>query len=154
ERDDERRVEEPARVKVLDQGGDGGLKGGKLAVERREELDVVVPSPFIQGDEGDARLDQPARQEAALAERIAAVEIAELRGLALDVERLLGLSRRDEVVALLVVFIEGVDGVAGRLVDDPPEVVDASAKGAPRFEAFGLQPARDRHVADAEARRV
>ena len=42
---------------------------GQAAVEALEDLGVVVPAAAVDGDEPDARLDQPAGQQAPLAER-------------------------------------------------------------------------------------
>ena len=53
------------------------------------------------GHAAHARLDQPAGHQARLAERVAAVLVAELVGLGVDVERLLGGGRGHQVERLL-----------------------------------------------------
>ena len=41
---------------------------------------MVVPAAFVERDERDARLDQPAGQQEPLAERVAAVGVADASG--------------------------------------------------------------------------
>ena len=75
--DDERLVEKPALLEVLDQGGDRLVRF--LAAIHQAVADVVrlvvavlVPAPVVKLDEADAALDQPARQQAVVGERFLA----------------------------------------------------------------------------------
>ena len=66
-------------VHVLHQAGPGHVELGQLLfLEDLEVVGVRVPAAGVDGDEGHARLDQPARQQHALAEVGAAVQVAEL----------------------------------------------------------------------------
>ena len=122
--------------------GDGPLEDGQPLVARLEDADVMVPAAFVERDERHAGLDQPAGQQAALADGRAAVRLADGVRLAADVERGLGLLRADQVVALLVVLVEGHHRVARRRLGDPPEPIDAAPQVAPAVEPGVGSPRR------------
>ena len=65
-----------------------------------EDLAVVVPAPFKDRDERHAGLDQPAREQAALADPGPAVAVAEPGVFARQVERLAGGGAGDHLVRL------------------------------------------------------
>ena len=64
-----------------------------------------------------AGLDQPAGQQAALAERVPAVQVAGRVGLGVEVERVAGPARDDQAEGPVVVLVEVVvgDGLVDRL---------------------------------------
>src|SRR5437870_11396756 len=95
----------------------------------------MVPAAVVQRDERHPRLDEPPRQKGALAERIAAISVAHALRLAVDVERGLGFTRTDQVVALLVLLIEGVDRIARFLIEDARHAIDLAANLTARIEA-------------------
>ena len=67
-------------LQIVDQGGECRVNLlGELA-DLLVVLLVSVPAVGADLDEGDPGLDQPAGQQAALAERIAAVGVAECSG--------------------------------------------------------------------------
>ena len=72
-----------------------------------------IPAAVGDRDEPDARLDQPPRQQAALAERVPPVAVAEPRIFRVDVERLLGVGGRDQVIGLLVERVGGLRAATG-----------------------------------------
>src|SRR5262245_31189314 len=87
-RDDQRRVEQAAPVQVLEQGRQGAVEHPAVAVLHDGEVAVVhIPAAVavildrldmaapVDLDEGLARLDQPAGDQAALAERMRAVSL-------------------------------------------------------------------------------
>ena len=67
--------------------------GSSCSLSVAEIAVVRVPIAMIDGDAADAGLHQSARHEARLAERVAAVLVAQGVGLGVDVERLLGVRR-------------------------------------------------------------
>src|SRR5262249_34847995 len=93
--DDQRRVEQPARAEVVYQGRPRRVEDPAEALDRVEVLRVAVPTGRrILGDarerdlhERHAALDQPPRQEAALAEVVATVGVPQGGRLAVQLER-------------------------------------------------------------------
>jgi len=86
---------------------------------------MVVPAPIIERDERHARLDEPPRQQRPLAQRVTTEGVADLVGLAVDLERPLGGFRSHEGQRLLAVFVGPLDWIAGgptraRLPHAPP----------------------------------
>ena len=79
---DQHPLGQAALVQVLDQARQRGVERRELAAAAREELAVVVPAPFGDGHERDPRLDQPAGEQAGLADPGPAVAVAEPRVLA------------------------------------------------------------------------
>ena len=68
---DQRRFQQAAVGQVLEQGRERRVEPGQEAVLQGDEVVLVrVPAAVGDGDEPDARLDQPPRQQAALAERV------------------------------------------------------------------------------------
>ena len=93
--DDQRRIEQAAGSQVFHQGGPGRVEDVAQALDGVEVLLVRVPADAVvvhtaQGDldERHAALDQPAGQQAALAEQVAAIGIAHAVRLLFQVERL------------------------------------------------------------------
>ena len=81
--DDQRFVEQAASIQVVEQGGETLVGRGHqavlelieiVAVRIPEVLSVVVP---VDRHQADARLDEPARQQQALAVDVPAVAVAE-----------------------------------------------------------------------------
>src|SRR5713101_3137281 len=68
-----------------------------------------IPTTVIDGDEPDAGLHQSSGKQAALAEVVSAVRIAEFVRLLLQVERLLCNRRGDQVECLCIEVIQGLD---------------------------------------------
>ena len=92
-----------------------------------EMLLVRVPALVVDGDVGDAALDQPPRHQAGLAEGVAAVTVAQVVLLLRQVEDLAGVAE-DQVVGLLLGLLGG-----GQLRDRPAWPVPACpACGATR----------------------
>jgi len=81
-------VEEAARVEVGDEGGEGAVEFAAAIFHALGELLVHVPAAALDLDEADAVLDQPPREEAALAEFVPAILVARRGGLGAEVERL------------------------------------------------------------------
>src|SRR5439155_167724 len=99
--DDERRVEEVLVGEVFDQGAHGRVELARELGDVLEVLLVRVPAAESDLDEGNARLDEPARHEDALAEAAHAVRLALLLGLLRHVEDLRE-RRNEEALRLLV----------------------------------------------------
>ena len=94
-------LEHAPLLQVGDQGGEPRVDlVGQLA-DLLVVLLVGVPAVGADLDEGDAGLDQPAGQQAALAERGPAVGVAERLGLLIEVERL-HVGREDHLGGLAV----------------------------------------------------
>ena len=123
-------------------------------VEAVEDADVVVPAALVERDERHAGLDQPPGQQAPLAERRCG---RRRRGRVSGSRRMSKAAwascERHQVVALLVILVERHGRVAGRLVGEPPEAVDAGAEVAAAVEPVVGQAARQGDVADPEVRR-
>ncbi len=158
EGDDERFVEEATFVEIRDEGGKAAIEhGGGLVFHAAGEADVDIPGVVVavgdfrpdHFDDARAGFDQAAGEEAALAERVAAVAVANFVGLIAERERFAGLAGRDEAEGRVVVFVEVVlgDGLVDfghALVD---HVAEAGAAIEPRFAHFGPQ----REVIDLDA---
>jgi len=154
EGDDEGAFQQAVVRQVADERGHGVVPFRQPFAAGTEDVGVMVPAAVIDGDEGDAGLDEAAGEEGSLAETVAAVGGADFFGLAVDVERGLGLFGGDEVVPLAVVRVKAADGVAGGGVvvalDFVHELFEVSAAAeAPLGEAAG-----EGDVADAEVRVV
>ena len=86
----------PAAPEVVHQGRPAGVEHAAELLDRLEVLLVRVPAERLVAvdarerhlDERHPALDQPAGEQAALAERVAAVGVAERGGLVVEVERL------------------------------------------------------------------
>ena len=88
---------------------------------------LCVSQPLVvDGDVGDAALDQPPRHQAGLAERVAAVAVAQVVLLLREVEDLAGIAE-DQVVGLLLGVVEG--GQLRVALQGVPERVRACAAG-------------------------
>ncbi len=78
--DDGRVRQQPALLQILDQRAHRPIHLGQLVVlERREDVLVVVPAAEIHFDERHTLFDQPAGHQAAAAEVILAVALADRR---------------------------------------------------------------------------
>ena len=93
---------------------------------------VRVPVAVVDGHAADAGLDQPPGHQARLAERVAAVLVAQLVGLGVDVERLLGLRRGHQVERLLLEDADGLGVAVGRAPRRP-------AGSGPRWRSSSLR---------------
>ena len=62
--DDQRVVEQAARLEVLDQAGDGPVRPGAASGQGVADVAVVVPAADRHLDEADARLAEPAGEQA------------------------------------------------------------------------------------------
>ena len=117
-----------------------------------QALEVVlvrVPAAVGDGDEPHAGFDQPAGQQAALAELVLAVGLAELGVFLREVERALRFRRGDHVEGGLVVLVEGVERrrlhVAAAL-----QLVDAGQHLLAEVDPLGGDAGGRRDVADDE----
>src|SRR5262249_42960809 len=68
--DDQRFLEEPARLQVLQEARNRLVDAGRLVAQRVLEVAVVVPLARSDLDKTDAGLDEPPRQQALLAEAV------------------------------------------------------------------------------------
>ena len=98
--DHQHAVGQPPVVEVFDQRRHGGVERRDLLAAALGDRGVVVPVPLGDRDERHARLDQPAGQQAALADPGPAVAVAEPGVLAREVERLAGRGAGDHLVGL------------------------------------------------------
>src|SRR5262249_53667354 len=81
------RVEEAAIFEIGQERGHAAVQSRHQRVlERRENVLVRVPTRIGDGDEAHSGFDQPAGQEAALAEEIATVAVAQARVFGADLE--------------------------------------------------------------------
>ena len=72
---------------VVEQGADGLIDDRQVLAQPLEVVGVRVPADrLVDGDEAHARLDQPPGQQQPLAELVAAVAVAQLVRLLVDVE--------------------------------------------------------------------
>ncbi len=88
---------------------DGGVQDRQHAVHPLLEAGVEVPAAEGQGHEPDARLDQPAGQQGALAPLVPRVAVAEPRVLVLQVERPPGRWAEHHRERLLLEAVEALD---------------------------------------------
>ena len=79
-------VQHAALVEIFDQRAHGLIELAQLALHGREDAVVHVPAAQIDLDEGHALFDQPAGHQAAVGEAAAAVHVAHLLRLAVDLE--------------------------------------------------------------------
>src|SRR5581483_8142171 len=100
-------------------------------------------------DEGDARLDEAAGQEAGLAELVAAVAGAGFVGLLREVEGFAGVAE-DQGVGLLLELVHAAEGVD--LIGLGCEGVDGLKEGAALADALVGHAARRDETLDAEVR--
>ena len=104
----------PRVDEVLQQRGQALVQFRQLAPHGREVLLVRVPALVVDGDVGNAALDQSPGHQARLAEGVAAVAVAKVVFLLRQIEHLAGVAQ-DQVVGLLLrVFVGGELGVAGQ----------------------------------------
>ena len=82
----ERRAKEAAGLEVLEQGRHGGVEFADLPGQVLPQVAVHVPAPHLHLHAADATLDEPPREQAALAETRTAISFAGLVVLAGDVE--------------------------------------------------------------------
>src|SRR5262249_25913045 len=85
---DERPIESATFTQVLHQAGEACVGLPAQAAAALEVVLMRVPAAEPDFDKRDTRFDQPASQEATLAERIAAISVAGGGGFARKVERL------------------------------------------------------------------
>ena len=104
-------VEHPAIAEIFDQRGEGPIELRAeetfvvgIGVVQAAAVGVHVPAgdaedgvEVVDGDVAAAAFDQPPSHQAALAQRVAAVAVALLRGLLREVEGLLGFGRGQQV---------------------------------------------------------
>ena len=154
QRDHHRGLEEPARVEIVDQRGDGLVPGGEPGLEGDKERAVVVPAAVVDRHERHPRLDEPAGEEGLLAEGVAPVGIADTVGLGADVEGGLGRGGGDEVVAAGVVLVDAADRIAGGRIVKAGKAVGERPEFAALGEARPFDGARCGEIADPEARRI
>ena len=81
-------VEHAPVVEVFDQGRDRRVEGRQMLFQALLDVVVVVPVAGVDGDAGAPRLDQPPRQQGALAVEVPAVAVAQLRVFLAEVEGL------------------------------------------------------------------
>ena len=126
---------------------------------RLENAGVAVPGVAVGiavGDGGPvdlyearAGLDQPPGQQQALAERVAAIAVAQGRRFLVQVERFLGPAGEDQVEGLLIILVEGV--VADLAVDAFHALLDEVAQLGPVLEAIRRQVGPEGQVVDLDA---
>ena len=108
---DQRRVQQAARFEVGQQLRERLVDGRNQPVFQRLEIVLVrVPAAVGDRDEPHAGFDQAAGQQAALAEAITAVGVAELVVFLVDLKRFLRLRSDDHVEGGPVVLVQGVKG--------------------------------------------
>ena len=159
---DERRIEQAALGEVFDQGGVGLVvhraNDVAHALDRRKRLRAVdVPGDLVEhGQEGvdrhepHAALDQPPRQQAALAEAGHAVALASRRRFLRQVEGRARLGARHQPECRLEVAVQE-RGVFGSL-ERGDRVVDQLADLAPAVEANAADLLGRQQVGHAEVR--
>ncbi len=142
----QRLVEQAEPLEVVEQGRQAEVeRRGQGVLDRREVAGVGVPlelagPPVVDRHERDPGLDQPAGQQARLAERVPAVGLAHLGRLVADPERGLRGGRGEQVVRPVGELVAAADqrgrgDVAGETVerlDHPPpplEPVQGDAVG-------------------------
>ena len=86
-----------------------------------------VEAPEAEGDEADARLDEPARGEGGRADGAGAVALADRGRFLAEAECFLGLVRAEDFDGLLVEGIEAIDEI-GLLVELAEPVVEGLQK--------------------------
>src|SRR5207248_9862490 len=90
----------------------------------------------------------PPREQTPLPEAAAAIFFAQLRCFPLNIERLLGLARANQAVALLVEPIHVAHRIGRRLVVDSNHPIDQLPQVLAPLETSLAQLPRNRHVAD------
>ena len=85
-RNDERIRQHAALIEIADERGEALIEGRHFLVEVLENLLVMVPAAAVHGDKAHAAFDEPAGHEAALAELVVSVFVAQFRVLLRDVE--------------------------------------------------------------------
>src|ERR1051326_3666981 len=107
--DNEGAFEHAAIGEVAEQRGHGGIeRRQEVAFQRSEVVVVRVPVAVIDSHAAYAGLDQSSRHEAGLPERVPAVFVAELVGLGVNVERLLGGRRGHQVERFVLKDADGL----------------------------------------------
>ena len=150
----------PSAVEVGDQGGEGavgrryedvfqpvGLVGvGVPDRERRRFVGAAIP---VHLDQPHARLDQPAREQAALADRRPAVAVVDRVRFLFQAERLARLGRAEQVERLAGLLVEGRGGRV--VVEERQSAGDLFAEGAAGLDALDGQAVGQVDLADAIA---
>jgi hypothetical protein len=151
-------------VQIGDQRRQAGVQHGPdWFFMRPGKSGVMVPRVIV--GIGDLRPDdfdnlrpglhQPPRQEAALAERVAAIALAQFRGFFVEVESIPGASRKHQPQRLTVVFIECrfADGVVeGRhagidhVSQFRPAFQPCGGYFGPQFQVVDVQPVHLRQI--------
>ncbi len=142
ETDDERILQQSAGRHVFDQRRKTLIELGQLLVQVFENLGVMVPAAVVDRHEPHVVLDEPARQEATLPERGAAIAIAHLRRFLIDGECPLRLGREDHRRRPLAEFVVGGDLVVA--VNIAGQTIDGRQQRLPSIE-----PARCQRLARA-----
>src|SRR5271157_914764 len=157
-------LQQPALVQVGKQPRETLVEHGAGSVAHPVgQVHVVVPRVVVgvgnlRPDDLDnlrAGLDQPAGEQAALAERVPAVQVAGLGRLGLEVEGITGTSRNDEAERPVVILVEleirdgrvyrfhaGVEGVAQL----GPALQSHGENLGPELEVVDLDPVHLGHV--------
>src|SRR5215468_6645517 len=109
-----------------------------------------VPAAIGHRHEMDSALDETAGEQAALAEGVAAVAIAQLLGFLVDGEGLLRRRRGNQGVGFLVEGVAGLDDLRG-LLDLLLIAVEIAEHGVAPLQALLVPVAGNGQVADLEA---
>src|SRR5712664_3528984 len=94
-RQNERVLRQAARGGVLEQGREAAVEVRQLLFQTLPDLGMMVPAAEVHGDEADAALDEPASEQAALAEGGAAIALTQPVALLIDGEGAAGLAAQD-----------------------------------------------------------
>ena len=119
----------------------------EFSVERLENIRVMIPAAIINRDKRHAHLRQSPRQQHALAQRIAAVTVANLVALLRNVERLLSSSRGNEVDALRVKAVEAHRRILCHFVSDAQQIIQIASQPSAIFRAALADALRQNHIA-------
>ncbi len=124
-------------------------RGSRLDLQLLEVVGVRVPAAArLDGHESHTRLDQPASQQATLAQVVAAIALAQRQRLAGNVEGLLGLLVGHH---LHRVFVEGVQPLdVARRVDVAADRVEVTQQLPPIVQTRSVHPARQLQIAYLE----
>ena len=104
---DERFLQRPALMQVVDQRTQAPVEIGQLLVEALKNLRMMVPASVVHGDKAHPAFHQTAGQQAALSKLGPTVGVAQCLGFLLEGEGVLGVGRQDHVGGLLSELIVG-----------------------------------------------